>query len=77
MTGYYCRDCDAIRPLFATSESSRLGIPCLGTIPFDPELARQCDLGVPFTDLAETPVGRGLDHVAQQLLDILGKEPSR
>src|SRR4030095_9018975 len=21
MTGYYCRDCDAIRPLFATSES--------------------------------------------------------
>jgi ATP-binding protein involved in chromosome partitioning len=77
MSGYYCRECDAIRPLFASSESSRLAIPCLGTIPFDPELARQCDLGVPFTDLAETPVRRALDGVAQQLLDTLGKEPWR
>ena len=77
MSGYYCRDCDAIRPLFSSSESSRLGIPCLGSIPFDPELARQCDRGVPFTQLAETPVGRALEGVAQQLVDILGKEPAR
>jgi ATP-binding protein involved in chromosome partitioning len=77
MSGYYCRGCDAIRPLFASSESSSLGIPCLGTIPFDPELARHCDHGTPFKERSETPVGRALDDVAQRLLDTLGKEPSR
>ena len=76
MSGYYCRDCDEIKPLFPSSES-QLGIPCLGSIPFDPELARQCDRGVPFTDLADTPVSRALDDVAQRLLDALGKEPAR
>jgi ATP-binding protein involved in chromosome partitioning len=71
MSGYYCRDCDAIKPLFASSEEPRLGIPCLGTVPFDPELARHCDAGMPFTELGDTPVRRALDHVAQQLLESL------
>ena len=71
MSGYYCRDCNAIKPLFDSSESADLGIPCLGTIPFDPELARHCDTGVPLAALPGTPVGRALDHAAQQLLDRL------
>jgi ATP-binding protein involved in chromosome partitioning len=99
MSGYYCRDCNAIKPLFVSTNpfDSRdvaalaqdkppgLGIPCLGTVPFDPELARQCDLGSPLAELPTTPVGRALQHVAQQLLDSLdsttpasaeaGKEP--
>jgi ATP-binding protein involved in chromosome partitioning len=78
MSGYYCRDCNAIKPLFDSSGSSLLEIPCLGTVPFDPELARQCDTGMPLAELPETPVGRALDHVAQQLLnslDKLSKEP--
>ena len=45
MSGYYCRDCNAVKPLFASAESPSLGIPCLGTVPFDPELARHCDRG--------------------------------
>ena len=71
MSGYYCRDCDAIKPLFASSEWQGLAIPCLGSVPFDPELARHCDLGLPLENLPGTPVGRALDHVAQQLLDSL------
>jgi ATP-binding protein involved in chromosome partitioning len=79
MSGYYCRDCNAVKPLFGSGESpgsstslrTGLGIPCLGTVPFDPELARHCDRGLPLEDLPETPVGRALDHVAQQLLDSL------
>jgi ATP-binding protein involved in chromosome partitioning len=93
MSGYYCRDCNAIKPLFGTPESldgaqgrpSSLGIPCLGTVPFDPELAVHCDRGFALSDLpdttvppqradepaARTPVGRALQHVAQQLLDSL------
>ena len=71
MSGYYCRDCNAIKPLFTSSDSSALDIPCLGTVPFDPELARHCDLGIPFAALRDTPVGRGLDQVAQRFLDAL------
>jgi ATP-binding protein involved in chromosome partitioning len=81
MSGYYCRDCNAIKPLFVSPEpfdaakgqgrSSGLGIPCLGTVPFDPELARHCDLGFPLAELPNTPVGRALEGVAQQLLDRL------
>jgi ATP-binding protein involved in chromosome partitioning len=79
MSGYYCRDCHAIKPLFAPHESSDLaqgrspvmGIPCLGTVPFDPELARHCDRGTPLATSNDTPVGRALDHVAQRLLESL------
>ena len=59
MSGYYCRDCNAIKPLF-DSPSPRAShpnpraweIPCLGTVPFDPELARHCDRGVPLAESA-------------------------
>ncbi len=96
MSGYYCRDCRAIKPLFASPDQppprlrrsaeasakaeafdtalgrpSGLEIPCLGTVPFDPELARHCDRGIPLAQLPDTPVGRALDHVAQRLLDSL------
>ena len=71
MNGYYCRDCDAVKPLFAAANRSPLRIPCLGTVPFDPELARQCDEGAPLPELRATPVARALDNVAQRLLDAL------
>ncbi|MCA1671954.1 MAG: Mrp/NBP35 family ATP-binding protein, partial [Actinobacteria bacterium] len=88
MTGYYCRDCNAIKPLFvspdqppprlrrsaeasAKAEPASLEIPCLGSVPFDPELARHCDRGIPFAELPETPVRLALEHVAQQLMDSL------
>jgi ATP-binding protein involved in chromosome partitioning len=93
MSGYYCRDCNAIKPLFGSPEpfdgalgrpfdaaqgrSSDLGIACLGTVPFDPELGRYCDLGIPLNEPNETPVGRALDQIAQRLLDSLDKEPPR
>jgi ATP-binding protein involved in chromosome partitioning len=77
MSGYYCRDCNATKPLFGSSDSSALGIPCLGALPFDPELARHCDTGSPMTGLRDTPVGQALDDVAQRLLETLDKDPSR
>jgi ATP-binding protein involved in chromosome partitioning len=73
MSGYYCRDCDGVKPLFA-SDDSTLGIPCLGTVPFDPELARHCDRGTPFAELRDTPVGAAIDAIAQRLLDAANKD---
>jgi ATP-binding protein involved in chromosome partitioning len=71
MSGYYCHDCNAIKPLFGSDDASSLRIPCLGTVPFDPELARHCDLGIPFKGLRETPAGVALEQIAQRLLDSL------
>jgi ATP-binding protein involved in chromosome partitioning len=73
MSGYYCRDCDAIKPLYFSAQPSRLEleIPCLGTVPFDPELARHCDQGIAVATPPDSPVGLALDHVTQQLLDSL------
>ena len=81
MSGYYCRDCNAVRPLFPSTRlpggPEVLAIPCLGSIPFDSELARHCDSGTPGADLHDAPVARALDHVAQQLLDALDKDRAR
>jgi ATP-binding protein involved in chromosome partitioning len=74
MSGYYCRGCNAIKPLFDSPEPPGLEIPCLGTVPFDPELARHCDLGIPFEGLRDTLAGRALDQTAQRLLDELDRE---
>jgi Mrp family chromosome partitioning ATPase len=74
MRGYYCRDCNAIKPLFSSPDDSELEIPCLGTVPFDPELARYCDMGIPLGELPATPVSRALDDVAVQLLDALERD---
>ncbi len=40
MCGYYCAGCDEVRPLFPETAATDFGIPCLGRVPFDPELAR-------------------------------------
>src|SRR4051794_37230444 len=76
MSGYYCRDCHAIKPLFVAPEPADLGIPCLGTVPFDPELARHCDLGLPFEALRESAVGQALEEIAARLMDSLSKTES-
>jgi ATP-binding protein involved in chromosome partitioning len=78
MSGYYCRDCGAVRPLFPADAAS-LAIPCLGRVPFDPELARRCDEGIPLAAPGESPVGRALETIAQRLLDRLDSttEPVR
>ncbi|MEE8586038.1 MAG: P-loop NTPase [Acidobacteriota bacterium] len=46
MKGYYCSCCRRVRPLFPDSGQVDLGIPCLGSVPFDPDLAALCDQGL-------------------------------
>ena len=71
MSGYYCRDCNAIKPLFPSTWTSTLAIPRLGAVPFDPELARQCDEGISRLERRGTPAGLALDQIAQRLMDSL------
>jgi ATP-binding protein involved in chromosome partitioning len=76
MSGYYCRDCRAIKPLFDSAAVADLGVPCLGKVPFDPELARYCDQGIPLANPSESPVGRALEQVGRRLVDSLGDNAS-
>src|SRR6185295_11042019 len=61
MQGYACSGCHTVRPLFrddpgaapdpgagahGAAAAALGGVPVLGAIPFDPELARLCDLGI-------------------------------
>jgi len=46
MAGYFCAGCGEVKPLFPPS-ATELDAPCLGRVPFDPELAALCDRGFP------------------------------
>ncbi len=72
MSGYYCRDCDAIKPLFDSPGASRPGDP----LPRDRAVRSRAGAALRSAgSLSRTcpthAVGRALDHVAQQLLDSL------
>jgi ATP-binding protein involved in chromosome partitioning len=72
MSGYYCSDCAAIKPLFPEAKDGiTFDIPCLGRVPFDPALAFACDRGVAFLDLPETAATRALSAVAGRLVESL------
>jgi len=77
MSGYFCRECNAIKPLFEAAgpagadRPSPLNIPRLGTVPFDPELARICDNGRSLSDLPGTPAALAVAQIADRLMDIL------
>jgi ATP-binding protein involved in chromosome partitioning len=45
MNGYYCADCERVKPLFPAQPQVKLELPVLGSLPFDPELAALCDRG--------------------------------
>jgi ATP-binding protein involved in chromosome partitioning len=66
MAGYWCGDCGAVRPLFPAAEP--LPLPLLGSIPFDPALAADCDRG---TSTPGGAAGDALRAAARRLLDHL------
>jgi ATP-binding protein involved in chromosome partitioning len=75
MSGYYCADCDEVKPLFPeTRDGIVLDLPCLGRVPFDPSLAFACDRGVALPDLPETAATRALSAIAGRLAETLEME---
>jgi ATP-binding protein involved in chromosome partitioning len=74
MDGYACSGCGAVRPLFReTPGAVPLDAARLGSVPFDPELQRLCDAGVPVSEHPDLPSARALDAVASRLLSLLGE----
>jgi ATP-binding protein involved in chromosome partitioning len=72
MSGYFCAECNEVKPLFPESKDAvTLDLPCLGRVPFDPAIAFACDRGVPFADLPESAATRALTAVAGRLVESL------
>jgi ATP-binding protein involved in chromosome partitioning len=71
MKGYACAGCDTVRPLFAESGLVDLGIPCLGTVPFDPDLAAACDRGEPPKQDSKSAAWRAIREVAGKIRSAL------
>jgi ATP-binding protein involved in chromosome partitioning len=73
MDGYYCSDCEQVKPLFPTQRKAKLDLPCLGSVPFDPELAALCDRGGFPSEVPELvtwqPVRRIAEEVCQRVAD--------
>jgi len=71
MAGYYCSDCERVKPLFPSQSEIKLDLPCLGSVPFDPELAALCDRGSSITDepalVSWQPVRRIADEICQRV----------
>lgn len=73
MAGYACRGCGEVRPLFPVAATRQpLAVPCLGELPFDPDLALLCDRGWPAGGThADLPALRAAAVVAERLETIL------
>ena len=76
MSGYYCGGCDEVRPLFGGTATMQgrptvdLGLPRLGAVPFDPELAAACDRGEALAD-TNRPAVRAVRTIAAELTRLL------
>jgi ATP-binding protein involved in chromosome partitioning len=69
MDGYYCADCERVKPLFPTPRQVKLDLPCLGSVPFDPELASLCDRGGAVEDAPELFSRQPVRRIAEELCD--------
>ena len=77
MSGYACAGCGTVRPLFPEShEAAELALPCLGRIPFDPQLAALSDDGRAITEIPEAGlVAAALAETARNLIQRLEEAP--
>ena len=67
MDGYYCSHCEQIKPLFPASHQLKLDLPCLGSVPFDPELAELCDRGGSLFDSPASASGQPVRRIAEEI----------
>jgi ATP-binding protein involved in chromosome partitioning len=72
MKGYRCPGCGDVRPLFPQSDAG-LGIPLLGSLPFDPELAELCDRGGSILEHRPHGTARALGQIADRLRETLAR----
>ena len=80
MDGYYCPDCERIKPLFPLEVPSqsdvKLEIPRLGSIPFDPGLAALCDRGGALSASPELFSWQPMRRIAEEMCGRVAEDAS-
>lgn len=69
MDGYYCLDCERVKPLYPVQTSIKLELPRLGSVPFDPELAARCDRGSSLEEAPSLPTWQLLQQTAREICE--------
>ena len=69
MNGYFCPDCQRVKPLYPVQSSIKFELPRLGTLPFDPALAAHCDRGFSLADLPTLPSWHLVQRTAQEICE--------
>jgi len=77
MAGYYCADCGRVKPLFPSSSSVTLDLPCLGSVPFDPELASICDRGGSLSESPEAFSRQPVQRIAEEVVRAVSASATR
>lgn len=75
MAFYLCQHCGEEEPLFSTEETADEAFQqtVIGSIPFDPQLARASDKGTPYVDAyPDAPASKALRQVAKKIQDFFG-----
>ena len=67
MRGYYCAECQTIRPLFSSKDAVPFDLPYLGGIPFDPKLAELSDSGESLTNYPDLPCSKAVGEIADRI----------
>ncbi len=67
MDGYYCSGCEQNQPLFPAGHQLKLDLPCLGSVPFDPELAALCDRGGSLCDSPASASWEPVQRIAKEI----------
>ena len=55
------------KPLFPARSQVKLDLPCLGSVPFDPDLAALCDRGGAPSDVPALVSGQPVQRIAEEI----------
>lgn len=80
MSGLVCPDCGNVIDVFKSgggkAMAEEMGVPFLGAVPIDPQVAQASDAGTPFTQFfADTPTAKAFEQVIAPILALDGEEP--
>jgi Flp pilus assembly CpaE family ATPase len=76
MSGLYCPHCQQFIPIFKTGGGEKMalemGVPFLGSLPFDPAVVEGGDLGKPIMEThPDHPFVKAVDKIASSVVEVL------
>ena len=67
MRGYFCAECQTLRPLFPSKDAVPFDLPYLGGIPFDPKVAELSDSGESLSKYPDLVCSKAVREIAKRI----------